>query len=113
MKKLLITVALFLAANAAFSQALPCPHFICEQDPNQTTYAVANTPGSTYQWTITGGIIASGQGTNSIQVDWSATAPGNYQVEVLETDANGCEGDPVLCDVTINPTPVTGAITHD
>tara|TARA_R100000951_G_scaffold65374_1_gene55166 strand:- start:344 stop:685 length:342 start_codon:yes stop_codon:yes gene_type:complete len=113
MKKVLITISFFLSAHTVFSQALPCPHFICEQDPNLTTYTVTNTFGSTYQWVVAGGNIALGQGTNSIEVDWSGTLPGNYQVEVTETDINGCIGTPVLCDITINPTPVTGAITHD
>ena len=41
------------------------------------------------------------------------TIPGNYLVEVIETDLNGCIGNIVLCDVTITPTPITGPITHD
>jgi hypothetical protein len=110
---LAFTVLGLFSSTDVSAQALPCPHFICELDPNLTTYTVTNTIGSTYAWTVTGGLIASGQGTNSIEVDWSATAPGNYEVEILETDVNGCDGDPVLCDVTINPTPITGAITHD
>jgi len=117
MKNILLIVAFTVIASFistdVFSQALPCPHFICELDPNLTTYAVANTPGSTYLWTVTGGLIASGQGSSSIEVDWSATVPGIYEVEIIETDANGCDGDPVLCDVTINSTPITGVITHD
>lgn len=117
MKRLFLIIAFTITATLfstdAFSQALPCPHFICELDPNLTTYAVTNTPGSTYQWTVLGGLIASGQGSNSIEVDWSAVLPGVYSVEVFETDANGCDGEPVLCDVTINPTPITGVITHD
>ena len=116
MKKLILLIPITLGAFTStdvFSQTLPCPHFICELDPNLTTYTVANTIGSTYTWTVTGGTIASGQGSNSIEVDWSVVVPGPYQVEIIETDANGCEGDPVLCDVTINPTPITGVITHD
>ena len=106
MKKLILLIPITLGAFTStdvFSQTLPCPHFICELDPNLTTYT----------WTVTGGTIASGQGSNSIEVDWSVVVPGPYQVEIIETDANGCEGDPVLCDVTINPTPITGVITHD
>ena len=113
MKKIIITLALGLISTIGFSQNLPCPDFVCELDPNATTYSVPNTAGSTYAWTVSGGTIIAGQGTNAIQVDWSAVVPGNYAVEVIETDANGCTGSIVLCDVTVNPTPVTGAITHD
>jgi hypothetical protein len=113
MKKLFAILAFGLCSTFAFSQSLPCPHFICEQDLNQTLYAVPATAGSTYEWTVTGGTISSGQGTNSIQVDWQPATPGLYLVAVRETDINGCEGQPVTCEVTITPTPVTGVITHD
>ncbi|OWY19852.1 YHYH protein [Sphingobacteriales bacterium UPWRP_1] len=39
------------------------------------TYTVpAGTAGTTYYWTATGGTIISGQGTNSIQVQWNSGA---------------------------------------
>lgn len=113
MKKIAVILFLSLATLASYSQNLPCPDFICESDVNLTAYTVPATPGSTYAWNITGGNIVAGQGTNTIQVDWSATIPGNYAIEVIETDINGCVGNVVLCDVTVNATPVTGAITHD
>jgi hypothetical protein len=113
MKKIIIILSLSLISLASYSQNLPCPDFICEADINLTAYSVPATVGSTYAWSITGGNIAAGQGTNTIQVDWSATIPGNYSVEVIETDINGCIGVIVLCDVIITPTPITGPITHD
>ena len=113
MKKIAVILFLSLATLAGYSQNLPCPDFVCESDVNLTAYTVPSTPGSTYAWNITGGNIAAGQGTNTIQVDWSATIPGNYAVEVVETDINGCIGNVVLCNVTITPTPITGPITHD
>ncbi len=113
MKKIAVILFLSLISIIGYSQNLPCPDFVCESDANLTAYTVPATPGSTYAWNITGGNIVAGQGTNAIQVDWSATIPGNYAVEVIETDINGCIGNVVLCDVTVNATPVTGAITHD
>jgi len=113
MKKIAVILFLSLATLAGYSQNLPCPDFVCESDVNLTAYTVPGTPGSTYAWNITGGNIVAGQSTNTIQVDWSATIPGNYAVEVIETDINGCVGNVVLCDITVNATPVTGAITHD
>lgn len=37
--------------------------------------------GATYQWTIDNGIILSGQGTNTIEVQWNA-GPGNVSVSI-------------------------------
>jgi len=114
MKKLVYIFTLILATSTlGYSQNIPCPDFVCESDVNLTAYSVPATAGSTYAWNITGGNIVAGQGTNTIQVDWSATVPGNYAVEVIETDINGCIGNVVLCDVTVTPSPTTGPITHD
>ena len=88
MKQIAIIVFLSLVTLTGFSQNIPCPDFVCESDINLTAYSVPATLGSTYAWNITGGNIVAGQGTNTIQVDWSATIPGNYAVEVIETDIN-------------------------
>lgn len=46
------------------------------------TYQVAEIPGVTYQWTATGGIILSGQGTPVVQVQWTGDTAGSLQVTV-------------------------------
>ena len=46
-----------------------------------TTYNVAAVAGATYTWTVTGGIITSGQGTNQITVQWSNDTAGTVSVE--------------------------------
>jgi len=63
--------------------------------PNQTaTYSVPATVGMQYVWTVIGGTITSGQGTNSITVLWDGggsanlrTTVADYSVSVVETDA--------------------------
>jgi poly(hydroxyalkanoate) depolymerase family esterase len=61
------------------------------QNANNITYSVSNTTGSTYQWTVpAGATIVSGQGTNSITVNFG-TASGN--VSVIETTSGGCVND--------------------
>jgi len=63
--------------------------------PNQTaTYSVPATVGMQYVWTVTGGTITSGQGTNIITVIWDGggsanlrTTVADYSVSVVETDA--------------------------
>ncbi len=69
------------------------------------------TPGSTYQWSITGGgTIINGSTTDNITVNWGFT-PGVYTVSVIETDANGCIGFPITVDVTVNPLPTATIAT--
>ena len=46
-----------------------------------TTYNVAAVAGATYTWTVTGGTITSGQGTNQITVQWSNDTAGTVSVE--------------------------------
>ncbi len=52
------------------------------------TYSVNNISGATYNWTVNGGSISSGQGTNSISVQWGSTA-GSYQISVSVTQGCG------------------------
>jgi hypothetical protein len=70
----------------------------------QETYTYPNTVGSTYNWTVTNGVIVSGQGTNSIDVMWANTGIGS--VSVVETNATTCTGDEVTYDVVVIPTNV-------
>lgn len=48
---------------------------------NSYTYTVAPVAGSTYIWTATGGNIISGQGTNSIVVQWNGGSIGTVYIE--------------------------------
>ena len=66
------------------------------------TYSVNASSGSTYNWSLLGGTIESGQGTNSIDVTWNNS--GGFTLSVTETDVNGCIGEEltVLVNVIIN-----------
>jgi hypothetical protein len=70
----------------------------------QESYTYPNTAGSAYNWTVTNGVIVSGQGTNSIDVTWANTGIGS--VSIVETNASNCTGDVVTYDVVIIPTDV-------
>jgi len=64
---------------------------------------------STYIWTVSGGSISSGDGTNSILVDWGSSGVGSVNLNVIDT--NGCAGLLALTvSVTILSTP-TAIIT--
>jgi large repetitive protein len=113
LQKLLIkccmALLLFFSGTNAMAQA-PYPktgdHLVCLNSTEP--YGVVLNAGSTYAWSITplaggSGTIATGQGTNTITVNW--TSPGTATLQVIETNATGCSGDPVSIIVTINPLP--------
>ena len=62
-------------------------------------YTCNNNAGSTYTWAVNNGVIASGQGTNSVNILWGAEGVGS--VSVAETTADGCVGDEVVYDVNV------------
>jgi len=69
-----------------------------------------SSPGSTYQWTLSsGGNITTGQGTNSISIDWGTIAGGPHTLDVIESNA-GCSSTLVTLDITIvdGPTAYAG-----
>jgi gliding motility-associated-like protein len=73
---------------------------VCWQDTNEV-YSVIDQPGVTYIWDAIGSII-TGQGTDSIAVDWSNIAPGYIPGGVMVTpEANGCIGLPASFDLFI------------
>ena len=91
------------------TSAITGPTVVCTGSFNQV-YSVINTGGSTYTWTVTGGSITAGQGSNSILVTWGGTGM-SAQVEVIEN--NGCtDGAPVMLNVDLGPLP-TSSITGD
>ncbi|MBS1634376.1 MAG: PHB depolymerase family esterase [Bacteroidetes bacterium] len=75
---------------------------------NGVSYSVPLHSGSTYTWTVpAGATIVSGQGTNSIVVNFGNT-PG--QVSVSETDLSGCITGPVSVNVAVGVS--TGIAEH-
>jgi len=85
--------------------ALPQPQVsgessICENTQN-VVYATPAS-GNTYNWSVTGGEIISGTGTDQITVNWGATGAGT--VSVSETTPFGCETT-LDYPVTINALP--------
>ena len=102
MKKLM-TVLFVCFGLATYGQTTINPDTVCANAVGEQ-YFVTNTATSTYNWTITGGggALQTGQGTNSITVDWGGVT-GLYPnaVEVIESNAAGCPGAPILLDVFV------------
>jgi hypothetical protein len=110
MKKFTISILFILLAFVAQSQQNQNPtQNVCvgsTENYNVTTSLI----GSTFAWTISpasGGTI-SGTG-NNVNITWSTTPGGPYTVQVIETSADGCVGDPKIVDVTIKPQTVAFA----
>ncbi|MCE9540431.1 MAG: T9SS type A sorting domain-containing protein, partial [Bacteroidetes bacterium] len=69
------------------------------QNATNITYSVVNTSGSTYAWTVpSGASIVSGQGSNSIVVNFG-TSSGSISVE--ETTNTSCKNDIATLYVTV------------
>lgn len=86
-------VTLTIDPCGAFSTSITGPNPITpgEQD---AVYSVFNQTGFSYDWSVTGGTIASGQNTNVVTVDWDNTSPTlrtsgqGYSISVTETNTN-------------------------
>lgn len=80
----------------AFSSSISGPNPITNGQQN-AVYSVPNQTGFTYEWSITGGTIISGQNTNTVTVDWDAstgntlarTTIPSYAISVTETNPDG------------------------
>lgn len=103
MKNIILSAIFFINSMVLFSQSTANPDTVC-YGTSGSVYQLVNTPGLTYNWVVSSpGILQSGQGTNQINVDWSAALPGiiTNGITVVATDANGCTSNPVTLDVFI------------
>jgi hypothetical protein len=64
-------------------------------------YKITPFAGATYTWTVTGGSILTGQGTESIGILWGTSASGNIYVDVKATGTE-CSGIDSM-SITISP----------
>ncbi|MEO5643731.1 MAG: gliding motility-associated C-terminal domain-containing protein [Bacteroidia bacterium] len=86
--------------------SIVCPTF-CENTNGNLFVA---TGGTSYTWTVPGnGSISSGQGTDSLYVDWTT---GMNAVSVVANGSTpGCTSLPVSCTPTVNPNPTAFFVT--
>ncbi|RIY10486.1 gliding motility-associated C-terminal domain-containing protein [Hymenobacter rubripertinctus] len=64
-------------------------------------YSILNPTNTAYQWQVTGGTIASGQGTPAITVNWGAATP-NASVRAFQFNSFGCSSDTIALPVRVN-----------
>jgi hypothetical protein len=101
MKKLLL-ILLVLLSDLVTGQSIVNPDTVCYQTPG-SVYEIDNIPGVTFQWTVAApGVLISGQGTNTIQVNWSNANPGLIPNGIVVTAlGQNCPVQPVNLDVFI------------
>lgn len=63
------------------------------------TYSIVPQPGHSYYWSLTGGILLSGQGTSAIYVKWVLKGMGRIKVKLFNT--NSCS-DTAAINVMVN-----------
>lgn len=86
---------------------ISCPT-ICENTGGNIFTAVGDSTATGYQWTVPGsGNIVSGQGSDTIMVDWTT---GTGFVYVYATTATGCNSLPDSCAPSVNPAPIANAM---
>ena len=76
--------------SLAQSPAVAAPHCTSPATPGHIA-SVSGNPADAYFWTVFGGTIISGQGTQSITFA-SGEAGTRLSIQVFATDANGCVG---------------------
>jgi hypothetical protein len=100
-----IFLAFMLLTGVAHAQLTTTnPDTVCYQTSTLSTYSVPSVGSGTYTWTIPAcATLVSGQGTNSISVNWSACPAGliNNAISVAYTSAAGCSATPVTLNVLI------------
>ena len=106
--------AILLSTNILVAQTNTSPvQTVCAGSTAEPYLINPPTPGSTYQWSLSGGgILTNGVSSDNITVDWGVTA-GVYTVTVTETDVNGCSGAPRTVDVTVQALPIAPAVTNE
>lgn len=67
-------------------------------------YFIDDTSNSIFNWEITGGDVISGQGLDSVKVQWGQVGKG--KIKVVEIDTNGGSGDTVGLEVEVGSTDI-------
>jgi len=78
---------------------------VCE--PELSVYTVSGTAGSSYQWSVTGGLISGSSTGSTVTIEWSGIGTGTLEVE--ETTSSGCSASDSI-NVLKLETPDTGDI---
>ena len=92
-----------LTFNASPNPVISGMNIICINA--SADYSTALNETSTYQWTVTGGIINGSSTDNSVNITWNESGAGN--VSVVETNESGCQN---TYSMITNVTPYPDAV---
>ena len=106
MKNLFILLMFFVSFGALSQLTTVEPDTVCYQTTTLSNYQVFNIGSGTYTWTVPScATLVSGQGSNSIQVNWSACPVGlitdGISVTYTSPAPANCPANPVNLDVLI------------
>ncbi len=106
MKRILLALMTMISTISLSQLTTTNPDTVCYQSTTLSTYTIPSVGSGTYTWTVTApGVITTGQGTNSISVNWSAAAPGLIPNGVSVTYSSpppaNCPATPVNLNVLI------------
>ncbi len=69
---------------------------LCSNNIAGNVYSTPLVAGSTYTWSITGGSITAGGGTNSVTVTWNSSGPYKLKVKGCDNSGNACSFDSII-----------------
>ena len=106
MKRILLVLMTMISTISLSQLTTTNPDTVCYQSTALSTYTVPSVGSGTYTWTVTTpGVITTGQGTNSISVNWSTASPGLITNGVSVTYSSpapaNCPATPVNLNVLI------------
>ena len=99
--KLAADIFRITVTRAAGPNAISGPTTVCDRATARTYTAAGPVPAS-YNWRLTGGTIVSGQGTNTVTVNFNGTAT-TGQLVLKGISARGCPTDSVTKTIDIRP----------
>ncbi len=105
-----VTCQVTSSATTVTVNPLPDPGSITGNDnvcDGYTESYMSTVTGVTYDWSTTSGSLASANGSQTIDIDYSGASNGTITLEV--TDGNSCSATTTL-DITVNATPNTTGI---
>lgn len=104
MKKLLTTLFLTLCLISLGQTSTVNPDTVCYQTPGSVYTVPSLGAGYTYTWTVASpGVLVSGQGTNTINVNWSSASAGliTNGITVYATNSSSCQSTTITLNVFI------------
>lgn len=104
MKKLITFLFLTFSFLTLGQTPTANPDTVCYQTSGSIYTVPSLGVGYTYVWTVASpGVLVSGQGTNTINVNWSSANPGLIPnaITVYATTSSGCQSTPITLNVFI------------